>query len=617
MTTHKPGTEYDVILAGGGTAACIVAGRLAQADPNLSILIVERGTNNLNDPNVVNPSRYLAHLTPNSKTAILYKGNKSAALNGREPVVPSGGILGGGSSINFTMYTRAAGADFDSWKTEGWDAKSLIPYARKLETYHLDHPDVDKSLHGHDGPINVSFGSYSAKRIQDDFMAGAAATGLPEITDLQDFTSVDGISRYLRYVSPDGKRQDTAHRYVHPLMASGDYPNLHLLLESKVSRVIFEGNRAVGIEWVPNPDYQPLTNLTRSEPSIIRARKLVVVSSGALGTPSVLERSGVGNAELLKKLDIPVVADLPGVGEEYQDHNLIFYTYKTSLKPGETLDDLHRGQLDFEEALKTKNPILGWNAVDIAAKFRPTEEEVAQLGEEFQEHWNRDFKEQKTRPLMLLAIVSSYLGDYKTLAEEQEDGPHQYISVGMYTGYPYARGDIHITSKDPDAAPSFNTGFFSNNVDVTKQIWAYKKQREIFRRVNSVTGEIASGHPSFPEGSKAGLRKTREVAEGFNSLEERKKLPPIEYTKEDDEAIEDYLRSNIDTTWHSIGTCKMAPKEKGGVVDKNLNVYGTVGLKICDISIAPENVSANTNNTALIIGEKGADIIIRELGLIN
>ncbi|GFP57625.1 alcohol oxidase [Trichoderma asperellum] len=565
MTTHKPGTEYDVIIAGGGTAACIVAGRLAKADPNLSILIVERGTNNLNDPNVVNPSRYLTHLTPSSKTTIVYKGNKSEDLNGREPLVPSGGMLGGGSSVNFTMYTRAAGVDFDSWKTEGWDAKSLIPFARKLETYHLDHPEVDKSLHGHDGPINVSFGSYSAKSVQDDFMAGAAAIGLPEITDLQDFTSVNGISRYLRYVSPDGKRQDTAHRYVHPLMASGEYPNLHLLLESKVTRVIFEGNRAVGVEWVPNPDYQPMTNLTQR----------------ALGTPLVLERSGVGNAELLKKLDIPVVANVPGVGEEYQDHNLIFYTYKTSLKPDETLDDLHRGRLDFEEALKMKNPILGWNGVDIAAKFRPTEEEVAQLGEEFQEHWDRDFKDQKTRPLMLLAIVSSYLGDYRTLAEEQENGPSQYISVGMYTAYPYARGDIHITSKDPEAAPSFNTGFFSKSVDVTKQVWAYKKQREMFRRVNSVTGEVASGHPSFPEGSQAGLRKNREVAEGFKCLEERKKLRPIEYTKEDDKAIEDFIRSNIETTWHSIGTCKMAPKEKGGVVDKNLNVYGTVGLKIC------------------------------------
>jgi alcohol oxidase len=397
---------------------------------------------------------------------------------------------------------------------------------------------------------------------------------------MQDFKAANGFSRWLRYNSPDGKRQDTAHRYVHPLMASGDYPNLHLLVQSTVSRVIFEGNRAVGVEYLPNASFQPITNLTHREPLTIKARKLVVLSAGALGTPQILERSGVGNAELLKKLDIPVVADVPGVGEEYQDHNLIFYSYKTSLKPDQTLDDLHRGRLDFYEAVEKKDPIVTWNAVDLAAKLRPTDEEVAQLDQEFQDHWNRDFKDQTTRPLMLLAVVSSFLGDHKTLAEEQ-DGPSQYLSIGMYTGYPYSRGDIHITSKDPDAAPCFNAGFLSKWVDLTKQIWAYKKQREIFRRTNVMTSELPVGSPKFREGSKAALRKQPEALDGFKTLEERKALPPIEYDEDDDRAIEEYIRSNIETTWHSLGTCKMAPKEKGGVVDKHLNVYGTVGLKIC------------------------------------
>ncbi|RFU78359.1 alcohol dehydrogenase [Trichoderma arundinaceum] len=580
MTTHKEGTEYDIIFAGGGTSACIVAGRLAKADPNLSILLVEQGKNNLNDPNVVNASRYLYHLAPNSQTSIAYKGNKSADLNGREPIVTAGGILGGGSSINFAMYTRASGVDYDSWNTEGWDGKSLLHFAKKLETHHFDHPTVDKNLHGYGGPISVSFGAYTAKDVQDDILAGAEAVGLPEIPDMQNFKAVGGFSRWLKYVSPDGKRQDTAHRYIHPLMSSGEYPNLHLLVQSKVSRVIFEGNRAVGIEYLPNASYQPVTNLTQRTPSIIKAKKLVVVSAGALGTPLILERSGVGSADLLKNLDIPVVSDLSGVGEEYQDHNLIFYSYKTSLKADETLDDLHRGQIDFNEAVEKKDPIITWNAVDLAAKLRPTDEEVAQLDQEFQDHWNRDFKEQKERPLMLLAVVSSYLGDHKTLPEEK-DGPSQYLSIGMYTGYPYSRGDIHITSKDPDAAPDFNTGFLSKRVDMTKQLWAYKKQREIFRRTNGAIAELPIGSPNFREGSKAGLRNCREVPEGFKTVEDRKKLPPIEYDAEDDKAIEDYIRSNIETTWHSLGTCKMAPKEKGGVVDKYLNVYGTVGLKLC------------------------------------
>ena len=123
-------TGTDLLL--GGTAACVAAGRLAKADPDLSILLVEGGKNNFNDPTVTNPAIYLAHLAPDSQTAIFYKSNEEKALNGREAIVPAGGLLGGGSSINFMMYTRAQGRDYDDWKTEGWDQKSLLPFLKKV-----------------------------------------------------------------------------------------------------------------------------------------------------------------------------------------------------------------------------------------------------------------------------------------------------------------------------------------------------------------------------------------------------------------------------------------------------------------------------------------------------
>ncbi|OAQ87788.1 alcohol dehydrogenase [Purpureocillium lilacinum] len=614
MTTHQEGREYDIIFAGGGTAACIAAGRLAKADPNLSILLVEGGRNNHNDPTVVSPAIYLSHLAPGSQTALFYQANKEKALNDREAIVPSGGMLGGGSSINFMMYTRAQGIDYDSWKTEGWDAKSLIPLAKKLETYHLDNPSIDKSLHGYDGPVNVSFGTHGPKGPQDDMLAAGEALGIKEVIDQQDFKDANGFSRWARYVGPDGKRQDTAHRYIHPLMQSGEYPNLHLLLESKVSRVLFDGTRATGIEYEPTASSQPATSLSKPASSVVKAKKLVVVSAGALGTPSILERSGIGGAELLKKLDIPVVSEVPGVGEEYQDHHLLLYPYKTSLQPDETLDGILSGRLDFATALSEKNPFLGWNGIDIAGKLRPTEEEVAQLGPDFQELWNRDFKEHQDRPLMLMGVVSSFLGDHKIL-DEGKDGVSQYATMGAYTAYPYSRGNIHIVSKDAQTPASFNTGFLSHPADLTKQVWAYKKQREIYRRTNAFAGELAIGHPKFREGSKAALSDGPLVQGGFKSVEDRKAIPPIVYDAEDDAAIEDWIRSNLNTTWHSLGTCKMAPKDKGGVVDKSLNVYGTQGLKLADLSIVPENVGANTNNTALIVGEKAAVIIGEELGL--
>merc|ERR1711988_967525 len=595
MSALEDGKEYDIIFAGGGTAACVAAGRLAKADPNLSILLIEGGKNNLNDPTVTNPAIFLAHLAPDSQTAIFYKGNKEKALNDREAIVPSGGILGGGSSINFMMYTRAQACDFDSWNTEGWDAASLIPLAKRLEKYHPSDPSVDKDLHGYDGPINITHGDYAPK-------------------GLQDFKTTGGFSRWARYVCPEGKRQDAAHRYVHPLMASGNYPNLHILVESKVRRVIFDGNKATGIEYEPAVSSQPSIGLSKKVVSNVKARKLVVVSSGALGSPSVLERSGIGGAELLKSLDIPVVSDLPGVGEDYQDHHLLLYPYKSNLKPDETLDGLLSGRLDFATAIQEKNPLLGWNGIDVCSKVRPTEDEVAELGSEFKDLWDRDFKNKPERPLMLMGVVSSFLGDHKILNEDK-DGVSQYVTMGTYSAYPYSRGNIHIVSQDAQTPASFNTGFLSHPADLKKRVWAYKKQREIYRRTNAYAGELAIGHPQFRAGSKAALSEGPLAPHGFSSIEERRKLKPIEYDAEDDAAIEDWVRSNLNTTWHSLGTCRMAPKEKGGVVDKDLNVYGTTHLKVADMSIVPENVGANTNNTALVVGEKAADIIASELGL--
>jgi alcohol oxidase len=217
-------------------------------------------------------------------------------------------------------------------------------------------------VHGYDGPIHISDGGYRATRAEDEFLKVAASQGYPEILDLQDLKQNNGFSRWQRYVSPDGKRQDTAHKYLHPLLQDGKHPNLHVLLQTKVIRVLFDGNKqACGVEYTPSEEFQPLTSSSNAPVGSVKARKLVVISSGALGSPLVLERSGIGNAEVLKKLDIPVVSDLKGVGENYQDHHLLLMPYKTSLAVDETNDALLSGRLDFAKALEEKMPNLGWN----------------------------------------------------------------------------------------------------------------------------------------------------------------------------------------------------------------------------------------------------------------
>ena len=188
--------------------------------------------------------------------------------------------------------------------------------------------------------------------------------------------------------------------------------------------------------------------------------------------------------------------------------------------------------------------------------------------------------------------------------------PGQYATVGNYTAYPYSRGHIHIKGPEVDDPPDFNVGYLTDegDKDLKKQLWAYKRARELMRRTSMYRGEVPGFHPPFSAHSKAALVK-------LDTALDTSTVADIEYSAEDDVILEEFLRENINTTWHSIGTCKMAPREQLGVVDKDLNVYGVKGLKLADLSIAPENVAANTNNTALLVGEKAADIFIRELGL--
>ncbi|KAH7303330.1 putative glucose dehydrogenase [Stachybotrys elegans] len=586
--------EVDVIVAGGGTAGCVVASRLSEADPDLSILVLEGGPNNTG-PTIGIPALFHANLDPATKTNLFYPANKSDNIGGRVLHVPSGGLLGGGSSTNLMMYSRGQRSDYDSWKTPGWSADEFLPFMKKLETY---HGPGDRELHGYDGPIHVSRGTYNSTITEDQFIAAAEALGRHETKDLQSMDAINATERALHYISPDGKRQDAASCYLHPLLEGGKNPNLTVVLESQVIRILLDDDKtATGVEFITNPAFQPGEHHSQ----VVKARKLVVLSCGALGTPAVLERSGLGCPKVLEKAGITLSVDLPGVGHEYEDHHLLTYPYKTSLGPEETLDPIAQGRIDFGDLIKNQDPRLGWNGMDIAAKIRPTDDEVASLGPEFQEAWDSEFKTHPDRPLVILSGIGAFAGDPRSVE------PGQYFSVTCFTPYPFSRGHVHVTGPDVSDPLDFDTGFFSNPLDIKKHIWAYKTQREIVRRMKVYRGEVAAGHPPFPAHSSA--RCITLDAELHGDIKN------IEYSAEDDTILEQWLRENVNTTWHSLGTAKMRPLDQNGVVDGSLSVYKTKKLKIADLSIVPSNVAANTNNTALAIGEKAADILIKELGI--
>lgn len=224
--------------------------------------------------------------------------------------------------------------------------------------------------------------------------------GYKELKDLQNLDNNNGVERWLRYVGPDGRRQDAAHRYIHPKLESGKYPNLHVLVETQTVRILFENERAMGIEYQPNSKFNKSGGGVRT----VGARKLVVLSSGANGSPLILERSGIGNKNILERAGVPVIEDLPGVGNDYQDHHLTLWSYRTNLGPDETINGFANGRFDLQDMVKKASPLLGWNSMDASGKFRPTEEDVAALGPEFKAAWEKDFKNDPNRPLMIIAM---------------------------------------------------------------------------------------------------------------------------------------------------------------------------------------------------------------------
>ncbi|CAJ2508571.1 Uu.00g135970.m01.CDS01 [Anthostomella pinea] len=498
--------EVDVIIAGGGTAGCVLASRLVDADPTLSVLLIEDGPNNQENPLVAHPLMWRPLLHPQTGSAIYYLGKEEAQLAGRGIPVACGGILGGGSSINFSMYTRPQAIDYDAWDMEGWSAHDLLPFMNKVETY---HGDGKKEHHGLEGPIQISSGPFRQVEAERDFKSAMAQVGYPEMRDLQDLHSNNGASHCLKYASVDGIRQDVARTYLHPRLQDGRHENLHVLVESQVIKVLFDEKtkRATGVEYRPNPAFHK--DMAQRAAREVKARKLVVLSCGALGTPGILERSGVGDPQGLRDAGVPVVADVPGVGDGYQDHQVVSYHYKSSIPKEETNDAAFASAdppASIGKLLMSRDKILGWNGFDASFKIRPTEKEVDALGHDFRTVWDRDFRDVAEKPLSLGNLSMGLLGDPNQFPKDTS-----YFGLGLYNAYPYSRGHVHITGPTLEGPLDFKTGFLSDpqEIDMKTHIWAYKKQREVARRMKIYQGEIPSHKPDFAPDSRAVIAQGR------------------------------------------------------------------------------------------------------------
>lgn len=220
--------------------------------------------------------------------------------------------------------------------------------------------------------------------------------------DIQSMDAVNAFGRANRFVSPAGHRQDAAHAYLHPRLQDGKHPGLNVLTECQVSRVIVENGRATGIVFRPNP----LFHSGDTDEVTVFARKMVVVSCGALGTPAVLERSGIGCPEILSKAGVDVVAENRGVGQGYEDHQLVSLAYKTSLAPEDNLSGMVFGTLTPEIINKERPEILGYNGQDATGKLRPSDADVTALGAEFEAAWGARFRDKPDKPLFQMTVIN-------------------------------------------------------------------------------------------------------------------------------------------------------------------------------------------------------------------
>ncbi|KAI0671023.1 alcohol oxidase-like protein [Trametes maxima] len=586
--------NYDIIIAGGGASGCVLAGRLAAADPSLSILVIESGPTTRDDPLHTQPSRYMYHLRPDTTTVKFVVGRESAALGGRAPTVPIGQCLGGGSSVNFSMYARAAASDYDDWATvydnKGWGSAELLPLLKKCETYQVR---PGRSTHGYSGPLKVSHGGYFPE-VGQEFLNVAAQYDRTRATtdDMNNLFECNQYGRWQKWIDAiTGKRSDVPHHYVYP---QSHNRNLLILTGYHVKKVMLSNGVATGVEYIANRRFHPEPHQTLRA----YARQLVVLSAGTFGSPAILERSGIGAKAILDRICVPQKVDLPGVGENYQDHQSIRTPYIADASMT-TLDKIMEGDEDeiqgwTRQWAENGTGLLATNGIEAGIKLRPTKKDLDAIGEGFRKRWLEYYAPAPDKPVLLTADTKRPGG--------------RYYSIGWYLQHPTSTGYVHAThADDVDAPLDFHPGYVDSPEDMLLHKWSYKRTREYARRLKSYRGEVATSHPSFSPTSEAVACERSGPVPVL--------APDLEYSAEDDKILEEYIRKTVGTAFHPIGTCAMKKRDIGGVVDSRLNVYGVQKLKVVDVSICPGNVAANTYSTAVVIGEKAAVMIGQELGI--
>jgi choline dehydrogenase len=520
--------NFDYIIVGAGSAGCVIANRLS-ADPSCRVVLIEAGGEpDTSLATIPGAAMYLW----GSKLDWGYSTTPQKGLFGRRISYPRGLAVGGTSVLNLMMYVRGNRGDYDRWETmgnSGWGYADVLPYFRRSEcnaTYADDY-------HGTDGPLGVTANPHRHP-LCERFLHAAQSIGIPYNRDFNG-SAQEGCG-YFQATLKSGRRCGSKEAFIDPIR---DRPNLTLLRNAFVLRLLIERGQARGVEVFLDGQFKR-----------VEADSEVILAAGAIGSPQLLMLSGIGDAAQLSAHNIPVIANLPGVGQDLQDHiggGAVSAALKEPL-------DLNGQAADFDAALAefedTGSGLLAAHHLDAGAFLRLDASDA-----------EPDFE-----VIFTPGIAEFYRRD------GQLDRSRVYI--GGWISRPQSRGSVTLASDNPFEPPLIDPNYFAEPQDLRLTIEGVR------RRV-----DILNAAP-FDE-----VRLGRADPEDI-----------------DDAALEQRIRSSASTIWHPTSTCRMGVDERA-VVGPDLRVRGVERLRICDASVMPTMVSANTNATAVMIGEKASDLV--------